>query len=118
MRLGVWDSTNANLVATLLTDGQTLLVLAGPRPPVRQRQRQQFDLRTFKRVGSISGMDLLGLSQDGRRLLVASAHGVRLFDASLLTPVARMPGQSAAFVAHNGPVFATASPDGTVHLPP
>jgi WD40 repeat protein len=121
-RFGIWDVVSGKPVTTLLPDA---LVEDLSFAPDRQqlyvttndRSIRVYDLSTKSLRTTISGAELIGVSPDGARLIAREGDGLRLYAADTLAPVARLPGQVAAFIAPktNG-VFATAANDGNLRL--
>ncbi len=76
-----------------------------------------FELNTKAKRKVLTDATLAGFSQDGSRVLAREGDGLRLYDARAFTPIARMPGQTAAFVHPGaGAVFATVSSSGDVSI--
>jgi WD40 repeat protein len=122
LQLSVWDVKSGTQLTTLLADGIT--VRKYQFSPDRARlfvdssdnSLQVFDTKTLKRISVMAGAELLHFSPDGRRVIVKGIEGVRLLDASTLSPLARMPGQVDAYVSNKGGLFVTCTADGLLML--
>src|SRR5262249_47682919 len=122
LRLGVWDAASGKQLTTLLQDGLTANSIRVT--PDRQRLYVSasdqniyvFDVATWKRINTLSDMELIDFSPDGHRILAKNNEGIRLMDAETLSPLARMPGQLRAFIAPSGHIFATTGSSGLLTL--
>jgi WD40 repeat protein len=121
-RFGFWDVLSGRLGGTLLPDAVVRDLRFSPDRQqlyltTNDRSIRVYDLSTKSLRTTISGAELVGVSPDGARLVASEGDGLRLYAANTLAPVARMPGQVAAFIAPktNG-VFATAANDGSLRL--
>jgi WD40 repeat protein len=75
------------------------------------------DVASRSVVSLLSSMQLLGLTDDGKRLITQDTEGVRLMDASSYAPIARLPGQTDAFLsAKKRNLLVTSSADGKLTL--
>lgn len=122
LQLSVWDATRGAQLTTLLGDGLTVRKLRFSPDRARlfvdasDNSLLVFDSATLKRVSVLAGAELLHFSPDGRRVIVKGNEGLRLLDARTLSPLARMPGQVNAYVAHKGHLFVTCTAEGLLTL--
>ncbi len=122
LQLSVWDAVRGGFQTSLLADGLTVRKYRFSPDRARlfvdasDNSLLVFDAKTLKRVGVMTGAELLHFSPDGRRVVVKGSEGVRLLDAATLSPLARMPGQVDAHVSHKGGLFITSTADGLITL--
>jgi uncharacterized caspase-like protein/WD40 repeat protein len=121
-RLGLWDTTNGKLVATVAEGAAVTDLRYSPDSKLiyfsmSDNTINVFELNTKAKRRVLTDATLAGFSADGQRVLAREGDGLRLYDASTFAPIARMPSQTAAFLQGNaGGVFATAASDGIVSL--
>jgi WD40 repeat protein len=121
-RLAIWDASNGKLLSTVSqngvvndlrysTDGQKIYFSTS------DNAIHLLELNTKAHRTLLTDASLVGFSADGQRMLAREGDGLRLYDSRTLVPVARMPGQTAAFISPSAsPVFVTTSPDGSLRL--
>jgi WD40 repeat protein len=121
-RLAVWDTTKGKLVTTVAqgaavtdlrysTDSQQIYF------SMSDNTISVFELNTKAKRKVLTDATLAGFSADGQRVLAREGDGMRLYDARSFTPLARLPGQTSAFLQSTaGGVFATIASSGDVSL--
>lgn len=121
-RLGVWDIGSGREEATpdlkftakrvVFSKDRQKMFIGGADGNVRV-----VDVASHAVISLLSSMQLVGLTDDGKRLITMDTEGIRLLDASTFAPVARLPGQTDAFVsAKKRNMLVTASADGKLTL--
>lgn len=121
-RLGVWDiaSGREETTADLRFSAKRILFS-------KDRQKmfvgstdgnvRVIDVASRSVVSLLSSMQLLALSDDGKRLITMDGEGIRLMDAGTFAPIARLPGQTDAFIStKKRNLLVTTSNDGKLTL--
>jgi WD40 repeat protein len=121
-RLAIWDTAKGKLVATVAEGAAVTDLRYSPDSKViyfsmSDNTINVFELNTKAKRRVLTDATLAGFSADGQRVLAVEGDAMRLYEARTFSPIARMPGQTSAFLQANaGGVFATAASDGTVSL--
>jgi WD40 repeat protein len=121
-RLAIWDAASGKLLGTVFqravindlrysSDGQKLYFSTS------DNTIHALELNTKTQRTLLTDASLVGFSADGQRMLVHEEDGLRLYDSGTLVPVARMPGQTSAFISPaSSPIFVTTSSDDSLRL--
>lgn len=116
-KLTIWDVKSGKLVNTLASDlNAKHLRLSADRQKLfasgRDGNLRVFDLSTNSQISLLVGMEFIETLAEGRRLIVRDSEGLRLLDATSLSPLGRMPGQITAFATQKPSQFVTSAADG------
>lgn len=121
-QVSVWSATTGK-VAIELASGTALVRLssaAGGQQAyyaLADSTVYVYEAATRVKRKALSDASLVAISADGQRFLARESDGLRLYDGRTLTPIARMPGQTGAFVQEGGVgLFASVAPDGGISL--
>jgi WD40 repeat protein len=123
MQLALWDASSGSQIVSFMNDGLQAKAIRLTDDQQRMfivsadKTTHVFSLASPKRINTLSGMEFLDFSPDGRRFLVKNAEGIRLMDTQSMAPLGRMPGQQIAFLPPKaGNPFATSGSDGSLSL--
>jgi len=122
-RLAIWNTKGGKLITTVAEGAAVTDLRYSPGDSQRiyfsmaDNTINVYETNTKAKRKLLTDAKLAGFSVDGQRVLVREGDGMRLYDARTFTPVARMPGQTNAFIQANaGGVFVTTSSDGKLSL--
>ena len=120
--LAVWDTTKGKLVKTVAQGAAVTELRYSPESQqiyfaMSDNTISVFEINTKAKRKVLTDATLAGFSPDGTRVLAREGDGMRLYDARAFTPIARLPGQTGAFVQPDAAgVFATVSSSGDVSI--
>lgn len=121
-RLAIWDTSKGKLLSTVaegaaVTDLRYLTESEQIYFSTSDNAISVFEVNTKATRKVLTDAALAGFSADGQRALAREGDGMRLYDTRTFTPVARMPGQTSAFLQTSASaLFATVSSSGDVSL--